>query len=471
MNQSAKLKVRPSIRKKSLDQYFAMLLLVLIVFTGAQLTASAESEKSSHQLVVLTAHNKIMMDEFSRAFSEYYQKRFKRQVKMRFVNQGDETLNLRYLKELQAQQRADMPVDILWGGSPVVFDQLSSAGILAKSRSGAALKSSLDNLLIDDKFKYSSDFSWVAASLTGYGILVNWAALKEKTSDLGTGARELKLENLSFPGFKNLILVMDPRKSKSFGAICSAVVQNFGWDRGLQIIESIIVHSRSVTMRDATALDAVSRGEVGVSFAADFAAYQLMLNQNRPELEYSAVTPTHSLHADPLARIQGAANPEVSERFLEFVMSREGQSLLQLAKGIPNGPVSNNIARISIRQDVARARNARLVNPINPFLKTEVVETETPNSMLVPDDLLSELIGVIYIDQHQNWLKLEELNPPRNAGTRREAWLGLAFLPRQEKLEAVLKRWSQSKQRAKMIQEWRQAVGLYLSKRLPESNE
>jgi ABC-type Fe3+ transport system substrate-binding protein len=310
---------------------------------------------------------------------------------------------------------------------------------------------------------------WVASSLTGYGIVVNWAALKEKTSDLGTGARELKLENLSFPGFKNLVLVMDPRSSKSFSAICSAIVELYGWDRGLQMIESIMVHSRMVAKRDSSALDAVSRGEVGVSFAADFSAYQLMLNQSRPELEYSAVSPAHALRADPIARIKNAANPEVADRFLEFVLSRDGQSLLQLQKGIPGGPVTNHIARISIRQDISRLRTANLVNPVNPF--TEVINeaVEERKHVAVPAELLAELIGVIYIDQHQKWLRIEELNPPRNAGAKREAWLGLAFLPRQDNLDSLVKRWAQINQRSGLIEEWRKAVGVYMSKRLPQS--
>ena len=56
--------------------------------------------------------------------------------------------------------------------------------------------------------------------------------------------------------------------------------------------------------------------------------------------------------ADPIAILQGASNQELAEKFVDFVLSREGQKLWFLKRGEDGGPETFELNRLSVRRDL-----------------------------------------------------------------------------------------------------------------------
>ncbi|MCX7916219.1 MAG: iron ABC transporter substrate-binding protein, partial [Verrucomicrobiae bacterium] len=59
-----------------------------------------------------------------------------------------------------------------------------------------------------------------------------------------------------------------------------------------------------------------------------------------------------SVSADPISLLRGAPNRQVAVRFIEFVLSREGQRLWMAEPGTPGGPLKYRLCRTPIRLDL-----------------------------------------------------------------------------------------------------------------------
>ena len=55
-----------------------------------------------------------------------------------------------------------------------------------------------------------------------------------------------------------------------------------------------------------------------------------------------------SLDADPIALLRGASHRELAVRFIEFVLSEEGQMLWAFRRGAPGGPTTYALRRLPI---------------------------------------------------------------------------------------------------------------------------
>jgi ABC-type Fe3+ transport system substrate-binding protein len=435
-------------------------LLSWVAFSGICLDAAPASDT----VRILTSQSQALRTEFARGFGAYYRKNFGHEAKVLWLDQGSDIQNFHYA----IQHRGDLenaPFDLIWGGSTESFEQLHSLDMLMPMTAFKSLGTQLERLVIPARMRAAKDGSWATSMLSGVGIMVNWAALKEKTSDLGTGARELTLQSLTLPGFKSLIQVIDPRHSPAFAAVCASIVRNYGWDNGMQLIESFFVHSRTIANRDIAALEAVSRGRIGATFALDRYALEMILNQNRPELEFAPISDAEDLIPEPIAIIRRDKNTTIAQRFVQYLFSREGQGLLQLSKGAPGGPTEFHLGRIAVRSDIGRGKSRSYSNPINAF-STRRATPSGREAIEVPPDMISTLVGSIYVDQHANWLRLEDLNPPRNANMRRDVWLGVAFLPKSEDLPKFIERWKQPKTRERLLESLNNDVANYFAKRL-----
>ena len=85
-----------------------------------------------------------------------------------------------------------------------------------------------------------------------------------------------------------------------------------------------------------------------------------------------------SFNPDPIAMLKNPPNPEVAQRFVDFVLSRAGQALWALPVGHPDGPRTKALGRQPIRKDVyERYAGELLTSIVNPYEVGQTMEVDT----------------------------------------------------------------------------------------------
>lgn len=128
-----------------------------------------------------------------------------------------------------------------------------------------------------------------------------------------------------------------------------------GWLEGVRLVQRIGANARYFTDSAGKVPIDVSMGDAAAGVAIDFyGRYQAEMSRAPDGSERMAyVTPRggSSVSSDPISILRGAPNRELAMRFLEFVLSEEGQRLWNYRPGTPGGPEKFALRRLPIRRD------------------------------------------------------------------------------------------------------------------------
>lgn len=137
-----------------------------------------------------------------------------------------------------------------------------------------------------------------------------------------------------------------------------------GWLRGLQLIERIGANARYFTDSASKVPIDVSKGDAAMGLAIDFyARYQAEYSRNPDGLERMAfVTPNSgsSVSSDPVSLLRGAPHKALAVRFMQFVISDEGQKLWNYRPGTASGPIKYSLRRLPIRRSFYPSDNSSI---------------------------------------------------------------------------------------------------------------
>ncbi len=99
----------------------------------------------------------------------------------------------------------------------------------------------------------------------------------------------------------------------------------------------------------------VSMGNAAAGLAIDFyGRYQAQtsrLPDGRDVMAYVTPAGGSGADSDPISLLRGAEHRQTAVRFIEFVLSEQGQCLWTYAPGTPGGPEKFALRRIPIRRD------------------------------------------------------------------------------------------------------------------------
>jgi len=167
------------------------------------------------------------------------------------------------------------------------------------------------------------------------------------------------------------------------------------------------------------------------------------------------------INPDAIGIFKGAPNIQTAQRFIDFLLSTEGQSLWVQPRGKPGGPTKFEIPRMSVRPDLYGAYPPG-TGFLNPFTQ--------PVRMHFDDGLASRrrhvlqgLLGATLIDPHSDltkaWNKIRILPP----GQRDTAIEQFAAAPISEnELNSLAADWDNAVKRNKLILHWqREAMQKY----------
>ena len=190
-----------------------------------------------------------------------------------------------------------------------------------------------------------------------------------------------------------------------------------GWLDGLRLVQQLGANARYFTDSGSKVPIDVSCGQASAGLSIDFySRFQAQSSVDAQGREHMGfVTPLGGTGAsgDPISLLRGAPHRVLAARFIEFVLSEEGQRLWCYRPGTPGGPVQYALRRLPVRRDfypsplpafqAAHARHAvhstdDLTDPhINPYAVAQQF-TYYPRWTTQHFSILRDLVRAMCID-------------------------------------------------------------------------
>ncbi|MDR1173545.1 MAG: ABC transporter substrate-binding protein [Puniceicoccales bacterium] len=324
-------------------------------------------------------------------------------------------------------------IDILFGGGVYEFEAQSSKGNLIPS-----------GLLVEHPEMFSEDTipeflsgnrlwdehgRWFGGSLTGFGIIYNSEAILAE----GIPFFPMAWMDIGRPEFFKKVAIVDPTRSSSTQKALMMLIQQQmricyddlkhrlnvdelskedeekiigeGWINGLRLIQKIVANGRYFTESTTRPVIDVSAGNCLVGITVDFYGFaeskhleeRSGSNRFKFVMPYAGGAPS----PDPIGVFRGAEHPELAKDFIEFILSLDGQKLLDFNLHTPGGPTKATMRRTPILKTIYNAQydQYRCSPDINPykFASLFVSHEEWTSKLSV---IMGPLVKLAFIDTH-----------------------------------------------------------------------
>lgn len=284
-------------------------------------TTEPTLEPGDVELSILTRHDISIQGKYESAFLTTTFARQNNIVNIKWRAPADEFWD-DFISEGQA--------DVLWGGGPTLFDQLSADGYLYPLTSTLmqTVADRVNDTLagVDMKRNNTEDeLVWIAAAISTFGFTVNHAFLDDYT--LPT---PLTWTDLADPIWGSLlptiptIAMGNAPGTTSNTRIYEIITQALGWQDGwtnmARMAGSAEIYGGSVDTQSA-----VEAGDVGVAMSIDFYGY--LSQALNPDCQYIVPEGQSIVNGDPIAIASTSTKKDLAEGFLDFVLSAEGQAI------------------------------------------------------------------------------------------------------------------------------------------------
>lgn len=427
----------------------ASLVVVLgVPFLFALSRDGVETPANAERLVIVTPHNEQIRYEFERAFSQWHEENYGTPVAIDWRQPGG-TSEIR--KQLTSQYTTalrdgviepdgsmapgeSMVYDLMFGGGSYEHDQLKR-GItvdlgdetevtLPMSVPANLSDSELEEIFGDNAIGSGSLFDpdkyWIGTALSGFGIIFNRNSLQ----DLGL-PEPRSWEDLTNPRLTGWLALADPRMSGSVTTTYDSILNNYGWDEGWRILQSMSANARYFSNSSSKIPVDVSQGEAAAGVAIDFyGRYQSQAVMREGEtvettrVGYIDPPGVTYIDADPISMMRGAPNPEIADRFIRFVISDRGQALWQFhADGEDDGlgPQQYELRRMPVVGSMYDDYRDRFVDSeIDPFETAMDTESRGWRSAVAP--LMAAFSCDIHQDQVRAWVALNRVREAAATG-------------------------------------------------------
>lgn len=223
---------------------------------------------------------------------------------------------------------------------------------------------------------YDPDQYWIGTALSSFGIVYNRIICEQ----IGVGVPHSFEDLTDFRYFGNIALA-DPRQSGSITTTFDSILGYYGWSKGWAVLREMCANARSFTNASTKPPTDVSQGEAAAGLAIDFYGRGQAQAVGGDRVGYSEPTGAVYVDADPISIMNGAPHPDLAKRFLEYVLSEEGQALWQFhatgtqagadnpigANGEAMGPRVYELRRMPVRRVMYEQYLPYLIDQVNPF--------------------------------------------------------------------------------------------------------
>jgi ABC-type Fe3+ transport system substrate-binding protein len=407
----------------------------------------ASPTPGAQRVVIITPHVDAIRYEFGHGFAAWHQRQFQEAAEVDWRNVGGSSDALRFVRSEFASKPEGIGVDMMFGGGQEPYLVLAKENWSLPYQPPAAILAGIPQKVQGTEV-YDPGYRWFAAALSSFGILQNTHLQR-----LLNLSRAQRWEDLTQPALFGWVGAGDPRNSGTMLVMYESVLQAYGWEKGWQTLAQIGGNVRKFDRVSSSTAKDVTLGETAYAFAIDFYGFSQIAIAGRSNLTFVLPVDFAALNTDGISILRGAPNLRTAQRFIDFVLSEDGQRLWFLKRGDPGGPQRFSIERMSIRPDFySRYRGVSNIE----FSPYELKQTFTYNSKLsgARREVLAAMLGALLVDPH------EELREAWRAIIRRGSLpqdlteLGRTPLTETEVLALAARPWSDPAVRTARKIEW-----------------
>lgn len=398
------------------------------------------------RLTIISPHRKSIQDEYVPAFEKFYAVKYGVEIEVDWLDQGGTENDLRYVFSKYTNGAKTSGIDVFWGGGDITFMDLEEHKVLEPYALPSALAKEIPAKVLGVPLRSPSN-SWHATALSSFGIFYNRRLLKFQNLKEPTS-----WDSLADPAYINNIAVADPRHSGTSLVMSIIVLEALGWEKGWETLFAIAGNTKVFAQNSSDPIKNVVSGDGSLATAVDFYANAQVDLLGTDNLGFLMPPKQTIFNSDPIAILKGAPNRKIAERFVDYVLSVEGQKLFFLAKGAPGGPTGSYLGRMGVNPV---AYNDQKLPPtsVNPYKVTGGSLTIDFGKMTKMKRIVGDLIGAIHIDTHEDlktaWRALIKKGMP----AKEFSALSAPPFPQKE-FDVLIKKWDDTAFRTATINAW-----------------
>src|SRR5438445_4312906 len=375
-----------SIFRRILQKRLVLFCSLTLVSVCRPIAVSAEN-----RVIIISPHNEAIRYEFARGFDQWHRKHFGEGVTVEWRDIGGTADALRFVQSEFAAKPDGIGIDIFFGGGSEPFLLLADKKLASPYTPSTEILSGIPQSLNGIEV-YDAGHTWYGAALSSFGILQNKLVQQRMRLPFVT-----RWEQLAQPELFGWVGVGDPRHSATMINMFEAFLQAYGWERGWHLLTEIAGNARKFDRISSTTAKDVTLGETAYAFAIDFYAFTQIAVAGRSNMTFALPQDFAAITADCIAILKGAPNRAVAQRFVDFVLSEEGQKLWFLKRGNPEGPQKYSIERMSVRPDFYKRFRDLSNIEFSPF---ELKENFIYNAKLSRErrEVVAALAGALLVD-------------------------------------------------------------------------
>ena len=295
--------------------------------------ATATSIRAA-DVVIVTSFPKELFENYKKAFEARYPGT-NVIIKAKQTNEG-----VTYLRETRAKPDAD----IFWVSAPDAFQTLKGDGLLEKyappKEIMAKIPPKVGNFPVHD-----ADGAYFGFAISGYGLMWNKSYLQGHKL-----AAPREWTDLTKPQYHGHLVISAPSRSGTTHLTIETIIQAYGWEKGWALVMNSGGNMGAITERSFGVPEAVISGQYGVGVVIDFFGLSGIASGQPVDFVYPSLT---SIVPASVAIVKGAPNMENAKRFVNYLLSEPGQTLL----------FSPEIARLPVIPDLYAKAPANYPNP------------------------------------------------------------------------------------------------------------
>ncbi len=242
------------------------------------------------------------------------------------------------------RQSGKMTVDVLWHSEVPDFYKLKQEGMLEKYVSPEARN-------VKSPVKDSDGF-FTPARLGTLGIAYNTKKVKTPPASWN---------DLLDPRFKKGVGIANPALSGTSLVSIAMIADNLGWD----YLQKLANNGAMIGQGSGQVVDDTASGDLLATLAPDYIA----VDKIQKGAYMGLVFPREMLVIpSPVAIIRGTPNRKAAEKFIDFLLSKEGQTIIAASGTLPirsDIPVPKNLGLVSPDEAVKRAMKLDYLKTMN----------------------------------------------------------------------------------------------------------
>ena len=335
-------------------------------------------------LAIVSPHSKDIQNEFAQLWKQKHP-----DSQINWIDQGGTSDDLKFVRDQFATRGKErgIGVDLFFGGGGETFTELEDSDLLTPLPSDYGVPAALNGVPLHGK-----NNTWVAAALSGFGILYNkQIAARDGLPIPATWS------DLANPKLQERIELADPRHSGSAHTTYEIILQTNGWEKGWKLLTAMTGNVRKFAISSSEPPQDVKNGEAVFTSAIDFYGSKAIAEAGGDKLGYIEPKGQNILTADPIAILPAAPNRKMAEEFVAMVMSPAGQKLWLLPKGAPGGPTNAQLRRLPALPTVYQNLPAGATTKVDPY-KTKTTAPFDSAKAAKRRRALDDLIGSVLVD-------------------------------------------------------------------------